>query len=380
MNIEGIKRGFAGILKSDFATLFFIVIGWRLFITAAGIIGIMMLNPADMPTVGVSYGTFWDMWTRWDGWHYINISQNGYANPQLTAFFPLYPLLINLISTVLPINPSAAGLLISHISLLGALYFIFRIIKDIYSREIAYTSILLLLFFPTAIFLGMVYTESLFLFLAAGTMFFARTKRWWLVFLFSFFAALTRNLGVLLVLPLAFEYFHQHGFRVKKAIIALLGPVLGASSYMFYLFKTFGNPLEFIRAQSAWNRFLVINPISIVTDKFLKIISSIQHHDVFMGIEIFVGFSFLVILALSLRKKYRMPKSFIAYMFVMLFPGLLQNTWASVNRYVIVIFPAFLLMALMLEKKPILKYLALAGFSIFLGVSVLLFVNFRWAG
>lgn len=373
------SKTFRRILNSDLFTLLGILLVWRIFITAAGIIGLIMFAPLDMPAMG-SYGTFWDMWTRWDGWHYINISNNGYANPQLTAFFPLYPMLIHGLSTLLHLNPAIAGLLISHFALLGALYFIFRMIKDIYSRSIAYTSILLLLFFPTALFFSVVYTESLFLFLATGAIFFARNGKWWISALFAFFTAATRNIGVLIILPLAFEYYNQYGWRLKKSILALLAPVLSLGLYAIYLLRVFGDPLQFITAQSAWNRSIELNPFAILWDKFLRIGSSIQNQEVFPIIEIFAGLSLLIIIVLSFQKKYKMPKSLVVYMIAMLFPAFSQNTWASMNRYVSVIFPAFVLLALIVEKKPLIQNILIAGISIFLGVTTILFVNFRWAG
>lgn len=375
-----VKAVLLKVLHGDDLVLLGIFACWSAYVIIAGIVGIIMLQPMKMPGIDFTYGKFWDLWAHWDGWHYINISANGYSIPQLAAFFPLYPMSVHFVSKILTINPVAAGFIVSHVALFGAVCFIFRLIRDISSREIAYTSILLLLFFPSSLFFSMVYTESLFLFLASGTMFFAYKKRWFFAFIFSFFAALTRNLGVLLLFPLIVEYITQYGFRFKKTVFALIGPILGMASYMAFLYKTFGNPLQFVNAQASWNRHIVLNPFAIIYDKLAKIILSIEHRDIFMGVEILAGFSFLAIIVMSLQKKYRMSYSLITYMVVMLLPGLLQNTWASVNRYVVVIFPAFFLMALILEKKPLLQRMVLAGFSIFLGVGTVLFVNFRWAG
>lgn len=217
-----------------------------------------------------------------------------------------------------------------------------------------------------------------FFFLIAGTLFYAYKGRWLLTFIFSFLAALTRNVGVLLFFPLCLEYWDRYGFRFKKSIFALFGPPLGLVSYMIYLGMTFADPFAFIHAQKEWRRFIV-DPLTVLGNLWQRISTFFQHHNVVMMIEIVMGISFICLFILSFKKSFRLPKSFIA-LYIMLLPALLQNTWASVNRYVIVIFPAFILLAHFLNKQPFARLLVLGGFALFLGLNIGLFVNLRWAG
>ena len=43
-------------------------------------------------------GNFFESLSNWDGGHYIGIAQNGYSEKFQYAFFPLYPITINLLN------------------------------------------------------------------------------------------------------------------------------------------------------------------------------------------------------------------------------------------------------------------------------------------
>jgi hypothetical protein len=380
MPLVKVKRIFHQIFHSDFLVLIFILIGWRIFVTIAGIIGFFMLNQNALPYIAAKYGPVWDMWTRWDGGHYLNIAANSYREPYLAAFFPLYPMLTRATSDLFHVNLAAAGLAVSHLALLGALYFVFKLAKEIISKDAAYITVLLLLFFPFSMFYGMLYTESLFLFLAAGSLYFARKENLPMTFLFSFAAALTRNIGVLLLFPLAVEYYGRYGRQINEKIYALFGPILGLLVYMIYLFKKFGTPFQFIYAQKAWGHKVVLDPVISLQDKFGKLALVMDNYDIFLGVEIICGLTFILLAILLFRKKYNIPKSLAVFTVAMLLPGLIQDRWTSVNRYVIVLFPTFMLLAFWLKDRPILKPVVLTGFSLLLGIAILLFVNFRWVG
>ena len=112
---------------------------------------------------------------NFDGFHYVRIAQRGYGYAQ-EAFFPLYPNLIRFFTTYLK-NHVVSGLLISNLSFIVALIFLVRIIKLDFSYLKAPAVIAILLLFPTSLYFGSVYTESLFFAFITGAFYFARTKR-----------------------------------------------------------------------------------------------------------------------------------------------------------------------------------------------------------
>ena len=72
--------------------------------------------------------------------------------------------------------------------------------------EIAGRAVWLLAIFPTSVFFTTLYTESLFLMTSVAAFYYARRSRWALAGIWGLLASLTRVTGLLLLLPLAWEY------------------------------------------------------------------------------------------------------------------------------------------------------------------------------
>src|SRR5262249_60087217 len=85
------------------------------------------------------------------------------------------------------------------------------------SPEQARTSRLLLLFAPPAFVLFAPYSESLFLLCVVLCLLMARRGRWWLAGAAGALAALTRQQGVFLALPLAWELWEAGGRAPREA-------------------------------------------------------------------------------------------------------------------------------------------------------------------
>src|SRR5919112_419667 len=102
---------------------------------------------------------------------------------------------------------SVWGVLISLLALPFALYFVYRIAEEGWGTRVAQGTVLALAFFPTSYFLNAVYTESLFLALSAGSLWAARVRKdLLLACALAAFATATRNVGVFLIVPLAYEW------------------------------------------------------------------------------------------------------------------------------------------------------------------------------
>lgn len=142
---------------------------------------------------------------RWDTVHYLSIVEQGYGKYNGTAqFHPLFPWLASLLHNIGV--PALASLCwVAFVSLVGlalALWYLARLDHTITVSEL---SVLLLVASPFAFSLFLPYSESLFLFCSVLVLYWARLKRWWLAGLFGALAALTRQQGVFLALPLALE-------------------------------------------------------------------------------------------------------------------------------------------------------------------------------
>ena len=219
-----------------------------------------------------------DAWHRWDAPHYTDIAVFGYMAEDpgtLSAagyrqvypgdldlyivFFPLYPWLVAGLNTVLG-APIVAAFVVSSIASLAVAPMLSRLVAADLGLSIGKWSALLLLIFPTAYFLHIGYTESLFLALAFGSLWLARTDRWVGAGLLGGFAALTRVNGLVLIPALAVEAYLQ--WRVHRRLDTrwLFAPALVAVGFGVYLalnLAVYGDAFAFSEIQREhWDKGL----------------------------------------------------------------------------------------------------------------------------
>jgi Gpi18-like mannosyltransferase len=321
-------------------------------------------------------------WANFDGEHYMSIAMNGYQSLE-QAFFPLYPVLIYIGKWFFPNNfvvTATFGLIISNLALIGALVFLYKLVRLDYSAKIGWITIALLLFFPTSFYLGAVYTESLFLLLSVGTFYFARQEKWWIAALFGILACTTRVFGVLLLPALLIDIFIYKKL-FKKWYPILLIPT-GLLIYMIYLFFSVGDPFAFYNLQSIIGEHrqkgIVLFPQVIY--RYLNILIHYQKIDIFLAtflLEFITTLIFFVVPILAYFKKVRL--SYIFYSLISLLVPTVQGSFSSGSRYVLVIFPVFIMMALFFVKWPrIIQVLMFIVLSILLMFFSILFLRGYW--
>lgn len=221
------------------STLLFFSIGISFLTIQQGYLGggedIFPLNP-----VLWSFGNF-------DGGHYQYISVNGYEKLEY-FFFPAYPLLMRLISSILGgglLKSHMAGIAISNMSFVIALIGLWKLLRIDFSKEFTRLVIFLLILFPTSFYFGAVYTESLFLAAVSWSYYFFRKDKWVYAGLLGAIASATRSVGILLLLSYLVEIFWRRREFVKKPeelIKSLFGTsliMLGIGSYMFFFVQKY---------------------------------------------------------------------------------------------------------------------------------------------
>ena len=93
---------------------------------------------SSLPHSGLFPNDFIKSLANWDGGHFLGIADginNGYDEKFQYAFFPLYPLLINLLSKLTG-NFLTAGILISVVSTFFGLQLFYQLNKFIFSRSL----------------------------------------------------------------------------------------------------------------------------------------------------------------------------------------------------------------------------------------------------
>ena len=225
-------------------------------------------------TVMLASGSFPDpleIWHTWDAPHYTDIAVFGYRSDDpgnlipppgyrqvypgdldlYIVFFPLYPWLIAAVNAVIG-APLAAAYLVTAAASLFVGPMLYRLVSVDLGDRIGRWSALLLLIFPTAYFLHIGYTESLFLALAFGSLWLGRTDRWVGAGVLGGLAALTRVNGLVLVPALAVEAYLQWRVHRRLDVRWPLALALVASGFAVYLalnFAVYGDPLAFSEIQ-----------------------------------------------------------------------------------------------------------------------------------
>ncbi len=206
------------------------------------------------------------IWLKWDASHYLFIAENGYVTAPhdqavLIAFYPLYPLLIKCFWFILR-DYSQAALLVSSLSLITACFVLYKLVNAQFSSSTAAKAVLFLIVSPFSVFMGLVLTESLFLALVLTCFYSLRERRWLMAGVAGFFAALTKNQGILLLVPYLMEAIaaivHQRRQpRVQTSALCLglktIGPALlvpaGFTVYILINYLVFGNSFQFLEFQ-----------------------------------------------------------------------------------------------------------------------------------
>ncbi|HEY7355483.1 MAG TPA: mannosyltransferase family protein, partial [Ktedonobacterales bacterium] len=169
-------------------------------------------SPAAQQTApgGVSladWGTaFTATWRRFDSYFFLHIARLGYTNQGLGAFFPLYPLLIRLFAWPLAGHFTLAALLVSWLCAWGSYLWFYRLAAREFGARVARLALLFLALSPVSFFSFAPYSESLFLLVSIGAVERARAGRLWQASLLAALGMLTRPTGLLLLLPLAWEW------------------------------------------------------------------------------------------------------------------------------------------------------------------------------
>jgi hypothetical protein len=326
------------------------------------------------PLVGV--------WQRWDACWYTKIATFGYeANENSVNFWPLFPLLTAIVSRLLGAGAVAlSGLIVTGIAFIAAIEGLRRLVGRDFGPAIANRTILAISFFPTAFFFFAPFTESLFLALSVWTLIGARERRWGLALVAGFLASLTRIQGLFLILPIAWEAamaWRASGLsagrrlgpidrRLVLSAAATCAPLAGFGAFLAFSFAVAGKtPLE---TQDAWGGRSFHFPWDVVA---ASLNWAVDRHDPLqlLNLATLIGFGLGIVAGL---RRLPVAYSLIAIPQVLLLATRLQPTpLTSTARYLLVVFPVFVLLAEVEDRRLQLAWLA--GSIMFLTILLLAF-------
>lgn len=379
-------------INSPMFKILLIFLTWRLFLVIIAVTAIhfIPLGFKDRFLGGgplnYNMAPYLFSWANFDGEHYLSIAIFGYKHLE-QAFFPVYPMLISFFAkpdtlNLLPslINSTIIGLLISNVSFVFALIFLFELIKIDFPKTIAYFTLILLLVFPTSFYFGAVYNESLFLLLTVLAFYSARKGYWFLASIFAMVSSATRVFGILLLPALLIEAYQQRVQIPKMFWIFLIPAGLGA--YMWYLGITVGDPIAFYNFQrlvgEQHQTGIILLPQ--VYFRYIKMLLTTNiNNPIFQTVmmEFVVGLVFFALPIYGFFKKIRLSYSVFA-LSGFLIPTI-QGSFSSTPRYVIILFPAFLAAALWVSSlSKIVRVFLLLLSSFILIVETTLYLRGYW--
>ena len=308
-----------------------------------------------------------------------------------------------------------------------------RALSGARAREVAQLGVLLTAFGPMAFFLSAVYSEALYLALSIGVFYAARTGRFAVASLLGALAAATRSAGLLLLLPVLILYLYgpredrapdfvraapralalTRGVAPARTLLAALAPryrvrrdalwialfPAGLVLFMGYLALGGGDPLAPLHAQQDWGRQFV-GPLAGIWDatsaafEGARQLLSLQTHHAYLPLapknspaiaasHNLVDFAFLLAAVPALAGVLRrLPFAYFAYVLAALalalsYPIVIEPLM-SLPRFLLVLFPLTIAVALWLSEHPRARMPALAFSAALMAVSAAQFATWHW--
>ena len=337
---------------------------------------------------------------RWDSIWYLRIAGSGYeGDTARAAFFPLYPLLVWSGGTLLGGSNGAllvAAYLVSLAAFIAALALLHRLTELELGPRVARSTLVLLAVFPAAVYFGAPYSESLFLLLAVGAFYAARTGRWEWAGACTGLASGTRSAGLLLLIPLALLWWDSRPRRWRDAAWLCLAPA-GLAAYAAWLGLVEGDALRFLDAQEAWSRDLAV-PLAGAWDGLVAAADGVRqlgsgsrtpvYFEVAAGdpfriaainVMLFATLVFAVVACVGVLR--RLPRPYGVWVAASLvlpltFPVTPQPLM-SLPRFVSVLFPVFMWLAAVCEERRITE-LAVGASAVGLGLFTAQYATWHW--
>jgi hypothetical protein len=357
------------------------------------------------------------MWKHFDSGYYLWIAHDGYAGADTLhsatnwAFFPLYPLLVHLFAA--PFGSSWTlyyfmGCLVSLLAALVASVYLYRLTEMELGERVAGRAVLYLLLFPMSFYLFAIYPESLFLALAISSIYYARLRRWGLAGLLGGLAALTRPTGIVLLVPLAWEYWQWRSeqfapLQTTSGVVAqtrewvrsrslglwrslaswrtwlgfaalALVPAIFSLFFLYAQFKVGTFQAYFITERYGWNRS-VRNPLALLLSSIRHPLPANPQDWNFYVLNIICILAFVLLLIPIFR---RLPSIYgiLALAFVLM--PLTSGKLDSIARYYLTVFPVYMFLAWWSlrggeEKQATRHQLIIISFALLLSIGMVLF-------
>lgn len=284
---------------------------------------------------------------RWDSFWYTTIARRGYSfsteQNSSIAFFPLYPLVIRGVHSVVGGHEEQLSLSLNVIFSFLAALALFRLAKIDYPERASRIVVTMFLFFPPAYFFLSGYPDILFVLLAILSLLSARKGEWWKAGIAAALLAITKPYGILMLPALLLEFAWMNGKDIRAFVrrydwLPLLSPLVSFGGFVAFNAVRFGDPLAFLSAQRTWGRSLS-DPVSAL---FSEADRSLFGGNLISGSNapylVYLA-CFVFSIAAFVWSWKRVRPSYLAFSALLLLSALLTGTLTSWGRYMLLGFP-----------------------------------------
>ena len=307
-------------------------------------------DPVARPYLGVAVETnaWLEPWQRWDTLHYQAIAEQGYVAFDSALFVPpLYPGLIRLTSALTGTNSLLSGLIVANGAALAGMAAFYALARTETSDPAwAKRAVLYLSVFPTGFFWFAAYTESLLLLFSSVALLAAHRSRWLISGLAAGLAALSRLAGALMIVPLGVSaWLAVRRERSWRPVLAVAGALIGALAFPLYVWLGMGlSPLTPVEMQVARAQGGLAFPGVNLARAVLRLAGGEANFaDVFdlALLVLFIG------LAVPVWRQLSRALGMFYFAFLLLYLSRVAGIAPLLGtaRYVLVLFPAYLVLA-----------------------------------
>jgi hypothetical protein len=312
-----------------------------------------------------------EVWQRWDALHYQRIAAQGYTDNASSVFPPLFPAITRSLSAALGGNHLLAALVISNLSFFVALVCFYKLTLLDCDEDVARRATIYLSIFPTAFFFLAPYSESLFFLLVMLFFHATQKRRWAAASVAAGLASFTRIQGLVLIVPLSYEWLRYTRFNLRRAgsLVLLILPVLLPPAAFVLSRHLAGYPPLSSVLETYWH-----GTVGAPWHNFANLAGRLSSQTLSANdaLDALITIPFLLFTLAAFR---RMRRSYALYTAATMLV-ILSSVW-SLPRHILLLFPTFIFMATLGSRRNIHRCVVYASASLLIFLTAM-FVQWFW--
>ncbi len=307
---------------------------------------------------------FYQYYVRWDAIAFLRIAAHGFnTDVGDIGHFPVYPIMLRIVGFVAQ-DLAVAAFIIGFVSAVASGFFLQEIMRNMRFTEGENDRALLFMsFFPTAFFLALPYSDTVFMTFVLGTFYFMSEKKWAPMSIMAILAGACRIQGIALFPAILAQLWQLNLLRTKKMIWALVVPS-GTGLYLFNNWVNRGDPFFFLGLQQDKFYHHIIFPFQelLTNIKMFFVGEPSSYKTLYLDMPMFAYLVPMILLFLG-RKILPLPQQIFSWSVVFMLS--MASFGVSMPRYVLVIFPMYIVLARLTENKNVFRATMTFSVSLF---------------